>query len=211
MKTITKTDLDLFLELPLVASLFLEIGKEFSCIHDDNEGNSDQCVKIVLKENSGTEFLEVQTPISPGLRFRNYAGGGSNLQVHNALKVLIYASTKDEQLCLPGMEIEESDKSFVLEKINDILEGVIILPPEVFGGIKLHYFFNILPNLTIVISVDGDTHIITEATVEIEKIVKEKSTRWNPQPFSFNIRTNCSKPLYNALVLLAIAIKQSGN
>ena len=211
MKTITKYDLDHFLGLSIIASLFLEVDKEFVCIHDDNEGNSDQCVKIILKENSSTEFLELHTPVSHGLRFRNYAGGGSSLKVHNALKVLIYASIKNEQLFLPGLEQEPSKEPVVLETINNILEGIIILPPEVFGSKKLHYFFNIVPNLTVAISVDGDIHIITEASTTIEKLKREKSTIWNPKPFCFNLKTNCSKQLYNALVLLAIAVKQSSN
>lgn len=211
MKTLEKSQLDCFLELPLIASSFIKIDKEYTCIHDDNDGNHDQCLKITLKKDSlGTEVFHLKTPTSPGLRFRNYAGGGSNLQVHNTLKVLIYASF-DKELFLPGLERKKPGKKELSQNIEDILEGIIILPPEVFADQASypHYFFEITSYLKIAIAVDGDTYVITEITTELTEQIEEETTRWNPESETFCLRSNCSRALYNALILLAIATKQS--
>lgn len=213
MKTIEKAELNCFLELPLMASSFLKTDEEYTCIHDDNDGNLDQCLKIVLrKDSSGNEVILFRSPSSPGLRFRNYAGGGSSLPVHNALKVLIYASLKPEQEpFLPGFEPEKTSGAKILQNIDDILEGVIVLPPEVFVVRKgsLHFFFEISSHLNIAIAVDGDTHIITDLATKPEEQIEEETTRWNPEPFSFDLKTGCARALYNALILLAIATKES--
>lgn len=193
--------------------LFLEINTEYTCIHDDNDGNPDQCLKITLKkDSSGNMLFHLKTPTSPGLRFRNYAGGGSSLEVHNALKVLIYASLCRE-LILPGLERKNPRKYQIVRMIDEILDGVIVLPREVFEDKTNlpHYFFDIIPYLKVAISVDGDTHIITERATEPEEQIQEETSFWNPEPFSFCLRTNCSRPLYNALILLAIAAKQSSH
>lgn len=214
MKTFEKQELDYFLEISLIAGLHdLEIDREYTCIHDDNEGNSDQCLKITLKkDSSGNEFFHLKTPTSPGLRFRTYAGGGASLQVHNALKVLVYASFQQESF-LPGLERENPSKSKILQGIKDILEGVIVLPSEIFADKRSfpHYFFGITPYLKVAISFDNDTHILTELTAEPEKQISEESTLWNPEPFVFSLNSNCSHAVYNALILLAIAIKQSSH
>ena len=209
MKIFEKAELDSFLELPLVASSFVDTGIWYGRIHDDNEGNSDQCLKMCVLEHSGNEVFYLKTPTNLGLRFRNYAGGGSNLHVHNALKVLIYASLNKEPL-LPGLERKSPPKAEILRNINEILEGVIVLPAEVFTGKEgPHYFFEILPHLTVAIAVDGDTHLITEMTTELERQIREETTLWNPKPFIFEMKSNCSRNLYNSLILLAIATKQS--
>lgn len=211
MKTIEKIFLDYFLELPLEASSFLEIDHEYSCIHDDNNGQTDQRLKIILKKDDvSNTYFEMKTPVSPGLRFRNYAGGGASLKVHNALKVLIYASVKHDILFLPGLEREAPKKSTLRRILRDILDGVIVLPSEIFEKKKLHYFFEITPHLQVAIAVDGDTHIIAEPQERSEKLLSEESTLWNPTSFSFSLKTNCSRALHNALILLTIAIKQSG-
>lgn len=213
MKTFEKSELNCFLELHLTASVLLEDGEEYSCVHDDNEGNPDQCLKISLKKGpSGNEVLHLEAPTNHGLRFRNYAGGGSSLQVHNALKILVYASFNNE-LLLPGFERKISSKAKILRSINDILNGIIILPPEVFANEKClpNYFFEIAPHLTTAIAVDGDTHIISEPATELKKQIRGETTLWNPEPFSFNLQTNCSLAVYNALILLAIATKQSNH
>lgn len=210
MKTLRKSDLDYFLELPLVAENVLEIDNEYSCIHDDNEGYRDQRLRIKLKKTDSKEPLfQIRTPVSPGLRFRNYAGGGSNLPLHNSLKVLIYAIFKNEDLLLPGMERENPGKSKVKRAIQDIHEGIIVLPPEVFADKKNspHYFFDLVPSLKLAISVDSDTHIIASPNTEVEKLIKEETTRWNPEPFIFRLNYNCSRAVYNALILTTLAIK----
>ncbi len=203
--------MDSFLELNLTASSFLKVGEEYSCIHDDNDGNTDQCLKIVLKKDaSNNEVFHLHTPTSPGLRFRNHAGGGMSLQVHNALKILIYASFKNEAF-LPGLERTNTRKYQVVRNIEEILQGIIVLPPEIFASKKNlpNYFFEIAPRLTLAIAVDGDTHIITELATVLEKQIRGETTFWNPESFIFSLHTNCSRAMYNALILLAIATKQS--
>ena len=210
MKTFEKSDLDCFLELPLVAGNFLKTDKEYSCIHDDNEGYHDQCLKITLKKTDSKKLaFQIRTPVSPGLRFRNYAGGGSNLPLHNSLKVLIYAILKNDDLFLPGMERESPNKKEIKKTIQDIHEGVIVLPPELFADKQNspHYFFDLAPYLQLAISVDGDTHIIASPNTEVEKLIKEETTRWNPEPFVFCLDSNCSRAMYNALILATLAIE----
>ena len=213
MKIFEKAELDHFLELQLVASSFLKTNKEYACIHDDNDGYTDQCLKIALKKDSSrNEVFHIKTPTNHGLRFRNYAGGGSSPQVHNALKVLVYASRNMEQF-LPGLERETPSKKVILRNINDILDGVIILPPEIFADKKClpNYFFGIVPHFRIAIAVDGDTHIITEFVIEPEKQIRSETSIWNPEPFIFSTPTSFYRTLHNALILLAIATKQSGH
>lgn len=212
MKIFTKNELDIFLELPIIAGSIIETNKEFRCIHDDNyEGEIDQSIRISLNTDSlGYEVFSVRTPTSPGLRFRNSFGGGSNLEVHNALKVLAYASSNVCPL-LPGMERTNLKPKKTLKKLNDMLKGIIVLPPEFFvrNVLGLHHFFEITPNLNVAVSVDGDTHIITEANSEIDDQIRERSTYWNPEPFMFSLNSTCSRAIYNALILLALSVKQS--
>jgi hypothetical protein len=209
MKTFEKSDLDCFLELPIVAGDLLKIDKEYSCTHDDSEGYQDQSLKIILKKTDSKDpIFQIRTPVCPGLRFRNYAGGGSNLPLHNSLKVLIYAILKNDDLFLPGMERESPNKNQIKRTIQDIHEGVIVLPPEVFANKQNspHYFFDLVPCLQFAISVDGDTHIIASPNTEVEKLIKEETTRWNPEPFVFCLNSNCSRAVYNALILATLAI-----
>jgi hypothetical protein len=210
MKTFEKPDLDCFLELPLVARNFLEIDKKYSCIHDDNEGYSDQCLTIILKKlNSKDQIFQIKTPVSPGLRFRNYAGGGSNLPLHNSLKVLIYAFLKNNDLILPGMERESPKRNQIKKIIREIHEGSVVLPAEVFADKRNspHYFFDLAPCLQLAISVDGDTHIIANPNTEVEKLTQGETTRWNPDPFVFHLNYSCSRAVYNALILVTLAIE----
>jgi hypothetical protein len=185
MKTFEKLELNCFLELHLTASMLLKDGVEYSCVHDDNEGNPDQCLKISLKkESSGSEVFHLEVPTNHGLRFRNYAGGGSSLQVHNALKILVYASLNNE-LLLPGFERKISSKAKILRSVDDILNGAIILPPEVFADEKClpNYFFEIAPHLTTAIAVDGDTHIISEPATELKNKLEGKQHSGTQNPF----------------------------
>ncbi len=180
-----KSELNCFLELHITASTLIKVGEEYSCVHDDNEGNIDQCLKISLKkDSSGNEVFHLKAPTNHGLRFRNYAGGGSSLQIHNALKVLVYASFNNE-LLLPGLERKISSKAKILRSIDDILNGIIILPPEVFTNEKClpNYFFEIAPRLTTAIAVDGDTHIITEPSTELKKQIGRKQHSGTQNPF----------------------------
>jgi hypothetical protein len=213
MKTIEKAHLDFFLELPLVAKDLLEINEEYTCIHDDNDGNDDQCLKITLKEDSpNSRVFYLQSPIQTGLRFRTSGGGGLNLAVHNAIKVLIYSLIRKEYgPFIPGLEPKKPNRRKTLKHIRDLLEGVIILPPEVFENKKIlpNYFFNALPNLDLAISVDSDAHIIAYPNTDFKKIVRSKTTYWNPEPFVFCLGSNCNRAVYNSLILLAFAVKES--
>lgn len=208
MEVIEQPTLDCFLELPLVASVFLETNQTFTCIHDDNGGNPDQRIHITLRNDaSDSEVLHVHTPVDPGLRFRNHCGGGMSLPVHNALKILAYASGINEQRLLPGLE---RDMSILDTIITDMLEGVIVLPAEMFTSRRhhRHRYFEITKHFIVCISVDGDTHIITTPNTEANQLIHGDTTFWNPEPFVFCLESNCSRAVYNALILLALAVKE---
>jgi hypothetical protein len=209
MKIFEESELDVFLELPLDASSLIEIDNEYTCVHDDSEGHKDQCLKITLKEDSsGNEIFHLKIPTATGLRFRNYIGGGSSLQVHNALKVLIYANFNNIEY-LPGLEREMPSKINLDKIIEDMLKGEIVLPSKVFAEGNRHYFFEIAPNLKVAISIDGDTHIFTKPTTDIKEQIRGETTFWNPEPLTFCLNYDCTRAIYNALILLTIAVKQN--
>lgn len=162
------------------------------------------------KISLANHFFEIQTPVSPGLRFRTHQGGGASLPIHNALQVLIYANTKPDEFLLPGLERELPRKYKIKRQIEEILDGIILLPFEIFDQ-NLHHSFEIRPCLKVVIAVDGDTHILTSSTKPFESLIEGESTLWNPEPFTFTLGSNCSRAVYNALILLTLAIEQSNN
>jgi len=214
MKIIEKTQLDFFLELPLIASSLLEINRTYKRIHDDNDGCSDQCLKITLiRDSIGNEVFHFRTPINTALRFRTWHGGGASLPVHNAVKVLIYAILKPDELFLPGFERDDITPTEITQTVEEILNEKIILPEIVFSkkSNSSHYFFNLTSCVQLAISVDSDVHIITEINTEVSKIHKQETTFWNPDPIIFNPISNCSRAIYNALILLAQSTTMSNH
>lgn len=212
MEEIYKAQLDYVLDLPLSEFFdkLLSHDLEYSVIHDDNDGDPEQCLSMTI--SSDLRFI-LNGPVDKALRFRTHHGGGSSLQVHNALLVLIYAASFEDTLMLKGMDIDRTIHGIdhILEKINDMLEGVIILPEKVLlsNGWGHHYSFEIFEHLKILISCDGDIHVIVEMNItSIDEFIRKTETTWNPKPLCFPFK-DLSHRMINALILLTIAIKNS--
>lgn len=211
MNTITHQILQMFFELPLIAHHLITPEVPHRRVHDDYDSLDEYCELRVERTSEITEQILLDTPVSNGLRFRTFCGGGASLPVHNALMVLAYAIVHPYHPMLPGLEHPKQTRRQYRSLIRNILEGVIVLPwDETFQKYKCgnHHYFPLTTHISVGISVDSDTHILTYPTATFDGRRETETTLWNNEPYMFCLEANCNRQIYNALILLGCAIEQ---
>lgn len=216
MKEIYQKELDEIVFADVDPHSFLSLGETHRRPHDDNDGDREQCLEMTFNQfDSERVYIQLDMFGTSGLRFRNYCGGGMSLRVHNALKLCVYATTvrnmQTSFAFLDDLE-EESAGGQISENIDDLLDGVIALPPSTYAGQSgaRHYFFEVINTLKIGISVDGDTHLLgfnISTVVPQGKVDDSITIVCERHSFTF-LQKECSKPLFNALIVLMLAIKK---
>lgn len=68
----------------------------YSRIHDDNDGDVTQAIELVI-DQQGDVYVRTMAQKGEFLRFRTSGGGGDSLRVRNALVVLAYAISLDNE------------------------------------------------------------------------------------------------------------------